>query len=197
MGAVGQRILVQVPGLGKAAMQRAWVELMRDQKILVIRRSEMKDSKDQEENKKVKVEVLKGLFPGEGEIIRKTTEDGTVTCQIVLGKDGRGMMNTKEINTVTEDLEIAVDSVLSRLELLTSKYNDGHPEHEFTTLYNALIRDARLQFAEIFEFINEDIGIIGLQYTHGPLVHDRERCVGACIEPPEEDRSRPICLPEP
>lgn len=142
----------------------------------------MKDSKNQKEEKKGNVMVLKALFPGDVEKIRITHEDGSV----LLGDmDGKGSQN----ETTSEDIESTMACILERFEMLTDLV-DGAENTDIVVLYGTLIRDARMQLNEMFTFIEEDIGEIRLRYEACEF-NDRPRCVGAFVRPPSENRTRP------
>lgn len=143
----------------------------------------MTKSENHKEEKNVNIKVLRPLFPGDRAIIRRTKEDGTVICQL---SKGSGV----ETGTVIEDLSLTLDCILDRFEMLLNQLDDDE-SCDIITFGDVLIRDARMQLAEIFTFIYEDIGEISLTYDGD---HGRQRCIGAFIGPPPEDRTSPYDL---
>ncbi len=139
--------------------------------------------KEDKKGKGIKVEIMKPFLRSEGafEIFRKTEEDGRVTY-IESGEIER------EIETVDQELELSIGCILERFEALSELIVQENSTLAF--LIQAIVKQAKIEVEEMFEFIYEDIGNISCTWTKTRYCGNRSRCVGAFFEPPKRKREK-------
>lgn len=111
----------------------------------------MKRSKNGED--KENIQILLPMLPGEHEIIRRTSADGTITCLSTVG-------NQEDIEPDSQEFDFTVACILDNLKTLTEFVIEK--QCDIGMLYKTLIAQVELRFNEIFEFVYEDIGSINI-----------------------------------
>ena len=114
-------------------------------------------------------ETIHPYFPNDFKIIRKLDESGKVSYHHPTGGN---------VYTWTNDLYSQLTLSLSRFKAMLDMLNeDDHDRFGF--VFKSLIRDAEIQFDEMFEHVNDAIGMIELEIVG---VNNRGYRVGMIVD---------------
>ena len=134
---------------------------------------------------KEKVQLVKGFFRDDYEIVKRTMPDGSVYEH----------PNGRKLTTCEGDLYGMISQMITKFQFISDFLykSDEDEDYRISNILNCVIKDAECKLAEIFHTIDKCIGNIEVTYLAGDnIVYRDHRCLNAELTPADLDAENGI-----